>query len=203
MTNRAPGKSIRKQQMWLYIVSVLFCADFVFYGYMPSHKRLQFLREAGAQQIRTIRTAAAQGKELPALKTRLEDVTQIVAHYDAYVPQGASLGLFLQEIARIMTTHHLADQVVAPGKETEAGAVRGIPIQLSCRGSLKDIFGFFRDVEAMDRLVRIQKVALQNDVDFLGHVAMETEAVIFYRPQTQQEMLDRAGRTPEGVSDGI
>ncbi|MBN1510212.1 MAG: type 4a pilus biogenesis protein PilO [Sedimentisphaerales bacterium] len=173
----------RKQQMWLYGVAVLFCADFVFYGYLPSHKRLQSLREAKVQQSRLIETAAAQSKELPALRTRLESIERIVEHYDRYVPAEESSGLFLQEIARLMTDHHLADHVVVPGSNVQSEDIQCIPVHIDCQGSLKDIFSFFRDLQTMDRLVRILKVALQNDGDFAGHVRMEMNAVIFYRPQ--------------------
>ena len=192
MSNTALRRSGRKQQAWLYAIAVLFCADFVFYGYMPSHKRLQTLREAEIQQRCLIETAAAQSKELPALKVRLTNIEQIVEHYDSYVPEEASLGLFLQEIARIMTEHHLTDQVVVPGKEGESGGVGCTPVHVNCRGSLKDIFSFFHDFQSMDRLVRIEKVILQNDRDFTGRVTMDADAVIFYRPQAAQDATNVA-----------
>lgn len=188
MSDMAPKRSGRRQQAWLYAVAVLFCADFAFYGYTPSHKRLQSLRKAEIQQGRMIDTAVAQSKELPALKARLQSVEQIVGHYEAYVPREVSLGGFLQDIARIMTEHHLADQVVVPGKEVESGGVRCIPVRINCKGSLRDIFGFFHDFQAMDRLVRIEKVVLQNDRDFTGQVGMDTNAVIFYRPSAERDV---------------
>jgi Tfp pilus assembly protein PilO len=188
MSDMASKRSSRKQQAWLYTIAVLFCADFVFYGYMPSHKRLQSLREAEFQQKRMIETAAAQSKELPALTIRLNNVEQIVDHYESYVPQEESSGVFLQEIARIMTEHDLADQVVVPGREVESEGIRCIPVRIDCKGNLKDIFSFFRAFQAMDRLVRIQKVTLQNDRDFTGNVNMDTQAVIFYRPQATQDV---------------
>jgi Tfp pilus assembly protein PilO len=183
MSTMTPRRSSRKQQVWLYVIAALFCADFVFCGYMPSHKRLQSLREAQRQQQRLIETAAAQGKELPALKARLASVEQIVAHYESYVPREASLALFLQDIARTMTEHHLTDQVVVPSQEVGSSGVGCVPLHVNCRGSLKDVFSFFHDLQAMDRLVRIQRVILQNDRDFTGRVSMDTDAVVFYRPQ--------------------
>lgn len=187
MSDIGPKKQSRKQQAWLYAVAVLFCADFVFYGYMPSHKRLRSLREAEVQQRRMIEMAAAQGNELPALRTRLKNVEQIVAHYDSYVPQEVSLAAFLQDIARVMTGHHLTDQVVVPGKEVESDSVRCIPVRMSCKGSLKDIFNLFHDFQGMDRLVRIEKIILQNDRDFTGRISLETDAMIFYRPQAARD----------------
>ncbi len=192
MSEMMPKRSSRRQQAWLYAIAVLFCADFVFYGYMPSHKRLQSLRDAESQQRRLIETAAAQSKELPALKIRLANIEQVVEHYDSYVPADASLGSFLQEIARTMTEHRLTDQVVVPGKEVESEGVGCAPVHINCTGNLKDIFSFFHDLQAMDRLVRIEKVILQNDRGFTGCVSMDTDAVIFYRPQAAKDVTSIA-----------
>jgi Tfp pilus assembly protein PilO len=182
-----PKKPGHKQRAWLYVVATLFCGDFVLYGYMPSHKRLQSLAAAQVQQERMIEMAAAQSKELPALKTRLKNTEQIVAHYDSYIPLDASQGVFLQEIARVMTEHHLTDQVVVPGREVESDGIRCIPVHVNCKGSLKDVFGLFHDLQGMDRLVRIAKVLLQNDRNFVGQVSMEADAVIFCRPPSERD----------------
>jgi Tfp pilus assembly protein PilO len=150
-----------------------------------------------------IETSAAQSKELPALKLRLKDAQQIVEHYESYVPKEASLGVFLQEIARIMTEHRLTEQVVVPGKEMQPGAVWCIPIHVNCKGNLKDVFGFFHDFQAMDRLVRIEKVVLQNGNDFQGRVSMEADAVIFYGSRTEPEPAKVAGGTGEAANHGV
>jgi len=194
MNNIGLKKPGHKQQVWLYVIAVLFCADFVFYGYMPSHKRLRSLHEAEIQLENVIRLATAQSKELPALRAQLKKTEEIIAHYDSYVPQDASQGVFLQEIAQVMTGHHLTDQVVVPGKDLDSGGVRCIPVRVNCKGSLKDIFGLFHDLQRMDRLMRIEKVLLQNDRGFTGQVSMETDAVIFYQP--------RAGRDATTVAAG-
>jgi Tfp pilus assembly protein PilO len=193
----------QRRQLWVYAVAVLFCADFVFYGYLPSRKRLLSLQQSQAQQQRMIQASATQSKELPALKGRLRDVEQIAQHYDSYVPKEALLGGFLQEIARIMTEHHLADQVVVPGREIQPGVLWRIPIHINCRGSLKDIFGFFREFQAMDRLVRIEKVTLQNGQDLQGQVSMQADAVIFYGSQTEPASARVGGGPQEAADHGV
>jgi Tfp pilus assembly protein PilO len=182
MTEPKAGASRRRQQLWVYLVGTLFVADFVFYGYLPSQRRLKSLREARANQHRLITMAASQTEELPVLKERLQTAREIVSHFEEYVPAKQASGPFLKDIAHLMTEHGLSDQVVAPGKETEADGIRCIPVSMDCTGSLKNIFGFFRDVREMDRLVRIEKVVLENDSELLGPVSLHTEALIFYRP---------------------
>jgi len=194
MIEIVPKKPTRRQQLWVCVIGLLFLADFIVCGYEPSYARLKALGEARAEQHRIIATAAAQSRELPSLQQRLTNAKEIVEHYEAYVPAEASLGTFLQRIAFMMTTHRLADQVVMPGKETEADGVRCISIHMTCTGTLKDVFGFFRDFQTMDRLVRIDRVALVNDSGFTGRIKLETEAVIFYRPSEGSGASDRSSQ---------
>lgn len=194
MTEPRSGPLRRRQQLWVYLVGVLFVADFAFYGYLPSQRRLRALDEASAHQARLIATAASQSEELPELRQRLQTAREIVAHYEEYVPPKQTIGVFLKQIAHLMTEHSLSDQVVAPGKEIEADDINCIPVSMDCTGALRDIFGFYRDVRAMDRLVHIEKVVLKNDSDLMGQVSMHTEALIFYR--TPAEQANR-GANPE------
>jgi Tfp pilus assembly protein PilO len=184
----------RKQQLWVYLIAVLFVADFISYGYMPSRRRLQSLKQAGAQQEAMIRTAAMQSKKLPGLKQRLKTVEEIVEHYDAYVPEERALGAFLQDIAHMMTEHRLTDQVVVPQDEMRSSGVRCIPVHMNCKGSLSDLFGFFGDLQTMGRLVRIEKTVLTNDNEYTGQVSLHTEAVIFYRAPQSRDLADDTSR---------
>jgi Tfp pilus assembly protein PilO len=178
------------------VIAALFACDFVFCGYIPAHKRWQSLQQTRAQQQRTIQTAAAQGAELPSLQRRLQDVEATAQRYDTCVPAEGMLGVFLQQIAGIMTKCHLADQVVIPGNEWAADRVNGISIHMTGTGGLPDLFDFFTDLQALDRLVRIEKVVLKNDSAFLGRVSMEVETTIFHQAAPQ----GRAGASTDSRS---
>jgi Tfp pilus assembly protein PilO len=178
---------LRKQQVWVIVIAVLFVADFVFYGYMPSHRRLQSLERARTQQERIISMAVSQAEALPDLEKRYREAERVVRYYEDCVPTESNLGLFQRQIADIMTAHQLTDQEVVPGKDIAAGELNCIPVHMNCKGNLTGIFGFFKDLQSAQRLVRIEKVALKNDARFGGVVAMQTEAVIFYRSQKAPE----------------
>ncbi len=178
---------LRKQQMWVYVIGVLFVVDFLFYGYLPSHRQLQTLRRAKSQHTQTIGAAASQEEVLPSLERRLEEAKTTVNHYKGSIPSESEVGLFMRQIAHIMAEHNLTDQEVIPLKETMAGELRCIPVHMNCSGSLEGIFGFFRDIQGLGRLVRIEKASLRNDSKFSGQVTMKTETVIFYRPSMSQE----------------
>jgi Tfp pilus assembly protein PilO len=171
--------SHRKQQMAVYVIAGLFVCDFVLCGYLPAHQRLLSLQRTHAQQKQTILMAAGQGTELPGLERRLRDMETAVAGFDRRVPAERALGSFLLQIAGIMTDCHLADQAIVPGNEWQTESLKCIPIHVACRGTLTDIFGFFQKVQSLDRLVRVEKVALENDSDLTGQVSVQMEAVIF------------------------
>jgi Tfp pilus assembly protein PilO len=171
--------SLRKQQMGLYIIAGLFVCDFVACGYLPSRQRLAALEHAWAQQRKTIAMAATQSTELPGLERRVRDMRAAVENFEVRVPADRALGTFLQQIAAIMKDCGLGEQVVLPGKESKTDDLNCIPIHLACKGTLADLFRFFGRVQALDRLVRIEKVALDNDAGLTGQIGMQVEATIF------------------------
>ncbi len=173
--------SHRKQQMWVYVIAGLFVCDFVLCGYLPSHDRLASLGRAQAQQRQTIQMAAAQSAELPGIERRLRGMETAVAGYDLRVPADRALGAFLQQISGVMTDCRLTEQVVLPlpGKEVKTDDLNCVPIHVACRGTLTDIFGFFKKLQTLERLVRIEKVAMENDSDLTGQISLQVEAVIF------------------------
>jgi len=87
---------LQKQQVWVYAVATLFVVDFIFYGYLPSHQRLQTLRRSRTQNEHAIVTGLSQAKALPALEKRLQEIRRTVRDYDQSVPTESALGVFLR-----------------------------------------------------------------------------------------------------------
>ncbi len=179
MSARGSRTSHRKQQMGVYLIAGLFVCDFVLCGYLPSHQRLRTLQRAQAQQHQVIEMAAAQTRELAGLEQRLRDMQNRIEGFDRRVPIDRTLGTFLQQIAGMMTDCDLVEQVVLPGKEWKTEALNCTPIHVACHGTLPSLFRFFTKLQSLDRLVRIEKVALENDADLTGRLGMQIEAVIF------------------------
>ncbi|UCG59918.1 MAG: type 4a pilus biogenesis protein PilO [Phycisphaerales bacterium] len=173
-------------QIWIYVVAVMLVADFVMFGYLPLHERMKSVNQTKTEQALVIAKASAESKQLPALRQQLQKLQKAVSGYEANVPTQRSLGAFLQQIANIMTEQDLSEQVVAPGTEIEADDGNCIPVDVKCKGSLAQLFEFYKRLQSMDRLVRIEHVELMNDSDFTGQVSMQTKAVVYYRPNAEQ-----------------
>jgi Tfp pilus assembly protein PilO len=190
--------SLRRQQMWLYVIAGLFVCDFVACGYLPSRQRLAALERASAQQRRTIALAAAQGAELPGLERRVRDMRKVVESFDVRVPADRALGTFLQQVAAIMKDYGLGEQVVLPGKEAKTDDLNCVPIHLACKGTLADVFRFFTRLQSLDRLVRIEKVALDNDPGLTGQISMQVEAAIFEQSAKHHQTYGPADASSTG-----
>jgi Tfp pilus assembly protein PilO len=173
--------------MFVYLIAGLFLCDFVLCGYLPSQQRLVSLRQARAQQKSLIGMAAAQSAELPGLERRLRGMEKAVEGFDRRVPADRALGAFLLQITGIMADCRLREQLVLPRDGVKTEHLHCIPVHVACKGTLADMFQFFARVQSLERLVRIEKVVLENDTDLTGQVSLQMEAVIFEQSGKQQE----------------
>ncbi len=201
MMKRQSNSLLSKQQLWVLAIGGLFLVDFVLYGYLPSHERLQSLTKAKTQRMQMIATAEAQSQMLPALVERLKQTEQCVANYDRWIPTEDSRGQFLGQITHIMAKNSLSDQDVVFGAETASGDVMCIPVHMKCAGSLEGIFGFFNDLRDLGRLVRIERTTLANSKGLTGALVMEADAMIFYRAEKKQEADKAVSGTSVEVAD--
>jgi Tfp pilus assembly protein PilO len=179
----------KRQQVTICIVAGLFVADFVLFGYLPLQKRLKPIKQARTAQSSVIAKAATQRGRLPEIRQQLQEMQTVVADFEANVPAQKSIGEFLQQIAKLMSQYSLTEQVVAPGKEIKGDGLNCIPVDMQCKGKLVQIFEFYKRLQDLDRLVRIEQVSLTNDADFSGRVSMQTMAIIYYRPQSESNRL--------------
>ena len=156
------------------------------FRYLPLRRRMKAARQTKAAQTLTIAKGTADGKQLPLLKEQLLELQRELENYEANIPERSDIGVFLQRIAGLMNEHNLRGQVIEPRKEIEAEKLNCIPVNMKCKGRLTQIFEFYRRLQGMDRLIRIEQVKLFNDSDFSGEVAMEAKAVIYYKAQAGQ-----------------
>lgn len=139
------------------------------------------------RRMQLISAAEAHSHVLPSLAARLRETDRYARNYEDWIPNESALGQFLGQIAQIMTENNLSDQDVVLGQERVSNDLISIPVRMKCVGNLNGVFGFFQDLQNLGRLVRIEKTTLTNTKAFSGSVAMETDAVIFYRTRRAQD----------------
>ncbi len=173
----------KKQQIVICIVAVILLVDFILFGCLPLYKAKKSINQREAVLRHTLIKGRTSSKQLPEIKERLQKLQVAVSNFEVNVPTQRDLGAFLHQIANLMTEHNLSEQVIVPGREINANGLNCIPINMKCKGRLVRIFEFYKQLQRLDRLVRIEQSRLLNDNDFSGQVSMETKAVIYYRPE--------------------
>ncbi|MHC4572814.1 MAG: type IV pilus inner membrane component PilO [Planctomycetota bacterium] len=170
-----------RQQIMVFVMAGAMTGGFLLFRYLPLSEEKMIVEQTKAAQETAIAKARAESEQLPVLTRRLQELKSAVADYESKVPGNRDLGAFLQQIASMMHEHDLKDQLVQPGKEVRAEGLKCIPINMQCKGGLKQIFEFFGSLQSLDRLVRVEHVKLKNDSNFGGQVSMETKTFIYYR----------------------
>jgi Tfp pilus assembly protein PilO len=175
-----------KQQLTIFVVAVVIIGGFVLFRYRPLSREKRAVEQNIFAQRLTIAKGAADGKQLPVLKQQLQKVRSELENYEANIPDQRALGVFLRRIAALMNEHNLYDQNIEPREEVKNEEFYCIPMSMRCKGKLSQLFEFYKQLQGLDRLIRIERVKLTNDKDFSGEVRMETEAVIYYKAQFGQ-----------------
>lgn len=175
----------RKQIMILVAAGVM-VGGFVLLRYLPLRKEKKAAMQAKAAQAFVLNKASLESTQLSTIKEQLVDIQKTAAKFEANVPVGRNLGGFLHEIANLMNELELSEQQVQPGEETKTDNLNCIPVSIKCKGRLGQIFEFYKRVQTMDRLIRIEQITLKNDNNFSGEVNMQTKGVIYYRTRAEQ-----------------
>lgn len=170
-----------RKQVVICLVAIVSIGGFVLFRFLPMHKTFKAVKQLKAAQRLIIAKGISDSEQLPFFMDQLIKFKAEIGDYDNSIPQQKTLGLFVHQMADLMNQHQLGEQEITPGAETEIDGLNCIPVSIQCKGQLKQIFTFFRELQALDRLIRIQQVKLLNDQNFKGQVSLETDVVIYYR----------------------
>jgi len=176
-----------KTQISIFVVGAMLIADFIWFGYIPSQKRLSALQQSRSRQLQVIETANAKRAQLPGMRKTLHMYERSAASHERQIPEQKDIGRFLQDMSACMTRHGIQRQMIVPGSEHAAEVVKFMPVTVHGCGRLTQFFAFFQDVQAMTRLVRIRTVHFDNDPAYEGRLTMESELVIYYQLNVSPE----------------
>jgi Tfp pilus assembly protein PilO len=172
-----------KKQILIFIIATVIFGGFVLFRYIPMTKEMSAAKSARAEQNLIIAKAISDSEQLPVFTDQLHKLQEELDNYEANIPRQKDLGLFLKKIAELMDNHNLKDQAIQPLEETKINELICIPVSMECKGNLTQIFEFYKNLQELDRQMRIKQVKLKNGTDYSGEVKMETQIVIYYRTQ--------------------
>ncbi len=175
-----------RQQITICAIGAAITCVFLVFWYLPLRGKMQKIKQAKADRALTIAKGTSDARRVPLLQEQLTKLQARLGDCEASIPEQRAHGGFLQRITDLMKDHDLKDQNIASGSELKADKFNCIPVSMHCKGELAQISEFYRRLQSLDRLVRIEKVTLTNDASFGGQVTMETEAVVYYRTKPGQ-----------------
>ncbi|MHC4104677.1 MAG: type IV pilus inner membrane component PilO [Planctomycetota bacterium] len=175
-----------RKQIAIFVAAGVMVAAFVLFRYLPLQKRIRAVEQTKIAQTLVITKASMERAQMSAIKEQLLKLKRTVGNYKAIIPVKNDFGVFLQQITDLMSKHNLREQIIAPGEEVAVKGLNCIPVDMQCKGRLAQVFEFYKRMQRLDRLIRIEQVKLANDSDFSGEVSMQAKVVIYYRPKSRQ-----------------
>ncbi len=170
-----------KHQIIIFGSIVSMLAVFGAAVYLPLHKKADEISSKREMLELMIKDASAKAEQLPQLAKQLETLRAEVKPNQSFIPEEIQLGQFLQEIASLMNQYNLQEQFVKPGQERKIEQLYCVPIDIRCKGRLLQMYDFFKYLQSLERIVRIENVTFSNSLDLDGQLSVETKAVIFYK----------------------
>ena len=170
----------QKKQMTIFAIIALMAFTFFMFGYLPLRKKLSNVKQTLSKQKLAVMKAQIEKQHIPQVQILLSDLQGRISDFDSKIPDNRDLGNFLQQATKLMNDYGLKEQQIQPDAEIKAAAVSCIPIDMQCKGTLQQLFGFYDALRNSDRLIRIKKVGLNNDDGYSGNLTMKAKAVIYY-----------------------
>ena len=172
-----------KQQLVIVSVIIIMLTGFTFFQYLPVKSKAGIVKQRRDTLLNSNQAMTFRMQQLPAFYKQLEDMRKSVENYGLEIPGGRAHGLFLQQIADVMSRLGLTEQRITPGLEYDNGKLICIPIDIQCRGQFDAIFALFKEFEKFDRLIQMEQVNLSNTNDYNGFLLMRAKVNIYYRRQ--------------------
>lgn len=176
----------RSQQIAICVVAGAIACVFIIFWYLPLRRQMKMVKQSKAEQIITIAKGMADVEQLPVLKEQMQKLQKELRDYESKIPHQRDFGAFMSRITDLMNEHHLKEQSIEPRDILEADKFNCMPVRMQCTGRITQLFDFYDRLQALDRLVRIERVKLSNDSGYNGQIHMETKAIIYYRAGMEQ-----------------
>ena len=174
---------LNKKQILVASISAVMMAIFIFCGCLPLKHKAELLQARNKEVNDLITQRLVEIQQIPSMKLRVNELKLKVGNFDDRIPDNRDLGDFLNNVTDIMQSCNLKEQLVQPASEIVEGDMYCIPIELNCKGSLEDMFVFFKSLKSYGRLMRIERIEFDSSDKLDGQVKMITKGLIYYQPK--------------------
>jgi len=131
--------------------------------YLPQKRRLKQIQTDIAAQKAHLELEGAKAKVVPGMIRRAEQMKARYRDFDQKLPKSRELFGFLKEIGQNLAEANLSSQSIEPGTPVREELFHTLPIIMKFRGQYPELTRFLSDIDKMERLTRVQKLAIQCD----------------------------------------
>lgn len=177
-----------KKQYLIMTVVILVMGAIGFLRCKPLIAKAGQLREIKSRQTLENLQICNQMKDLPRIGQRMKELQQQVGDYYNKIPRERQFAGLWDQIADVMNSHELKDQLIQPGQEVIGKEINSISVNIKCTGSLSQLFGFLKELDGFERVIRIEQLRLTNSVSEPGRITMNANAKIYYQFADQEQV---------------
>jgi len=165
------------RQSWVMVaVAVALVTAAVVGVYRPQNRKLHDLRTQITTQKLALESDAKRAAVVPEMLRKVQEMKGRYKDFDRRLPRSKELGGFLQEITQIQSGSHLSEARMETGNPASEELFNTMPIRMRFRGSYLALAEFLKNIEGMERITRVQKLAILSPKD--GGDVLEIELMM-------------------------
>lgn len=171
---------VDRQQLIIGALALAVIVGFGVVAYYPLLRKARQVRGVVQERKNYITRTDELVRQLVILQTQLQELEDLRQRFEQRVPANQQrISELWGQIADVMKTNGLRDQLIRPGQQTPRDRLVCNKISLECSGSLPQVFSFLRALDGSERLIRIESLELQNDQQYSGHVKLVADARVY------------------------
>lgn len=155
-------------------------AAFVVLAWWPLWARQRQLKGQIESATRQLQVDQARAMNLPLLAGEVAKMEAKLQRFNKRLPRTADLGEFVRELTRVSQDCRLRKLVHQPGQPRRLELYNEVPITMNFEGDFGTVFTFIRQMEEMQRLVRVRNLNIRCRDAKLGQVDVSMALNIYY-----------------------
>jgi Tfp pilus assembly protein PilO len=147
--------------------------------YIPQARKVDDVRTRTASEKTLLESNERRAAILPDVARRVQEMKALYQELDRRIPARTELGGFLREISGHLNSEKLSSQLIEPGNPSREDLFHTLPIIMRFQGSYLALGDFLKQIHALQRLARVQKLKIVRSSDE-GVLDMELQLNIYF-----------------------
>jgi Tfp pilus assembly protein PilO len=180
-------KTPEKKQLIILAVGIALIIGVGCFRCKPLLARAKHLKMTRSNQMIENTNIRKQMLELPIVGEKMKKLRSEIGEYYDKIPRNRDFAALWEQIADMMKSLNLKDQLIQPDQEVLGSEINSISVTIKCSGSFSQLYEFFKLLEDFDRVVRIEQLKLTGSQNDSGLVKMDAKAKIYYQFANQEK----------------